>query len=128
MYDLMSSEERDAFDAENRSIVAEFNDPEKRAAMFADIDKQVNQIDRQLPLPFTDPRGKVSGFWAEEEDDEFGIVEDQDDEFHDDDLTSMAHAELELHREVREYARIAAWDMPLLSRKHDPDRLERDLN
>lgn len=42
-------------------------------------------------------------------------VEDGDDVFGEDDMTSMAHAELEEHRELREYARIAAWDMPSLS-------------
>lgn len=34
-----------------------------------------------------------------------------------DDITSTAHAELEQHREIREYMRIAAWEMPLLSRE-----------
>ncbi len=33
----------------------------------------------------------------------------------DDDLPSLAHAELEQHREIRHYARLAAWEMPLLS-------------
>lgn len=42
-------------------------------------------------------------------------VEDGDDVFGEDDMTSMAHTELEEHRELREYARIAAWDMPSLS-------------
>lgn len=66
-------------------------------------------------MRFEDVRDKTRGFWAEEEDDEFSIVEDGDENFNDDEITSMAHAELELHREMREYARIAAWDMPLLS-------------
>jgi len=34
-----------------------------------------------------------------------------------DDITSLAHGELEQHREMRHYARLAAWDMPLLSSK-----------
>jgi hypothetical protein len=29
----------------------------------------------------------------------------------------VAHSELEVHREMREYARIVAWDMPLLKSK-----------
>ena len=33
-----------------------------------------------------------------------------------DGLTSMAHSELDQHREARHYARIAAYEMPLLSR------------
>lgn len=32
----------------------------------------------------------------------------------DDDITSMGHGELEQHREMRHYARLAAWEMPLL--------------
>lgn len=32
-----------------------------------------------------------------------------------DGMTTMAYDELEQHRELREYARIAAWEMPLLS-------------
>lgn len=42
--------------------------------------------------------------------------EDGDEEFPDaDGLTSIAHMELEQHREMRHYARLAAWEMPLLS-------------
>lgn len=33
----------------------------------------------------------------------------------DDDMNSLAHGELEQHREMRHYARLAAWEMPLLS-------------
>jgi len=32
-----------------------------------------------------------------------------------DDIPSLAHGELEQHREMRHYARLAAWDMPLLA-------------
>lgn len=42
------------------------------------------------------------------------MMEDPEDEG--DDITSTAHGELEQHREIREYTRIAAWEMPLLSR------------
>jgi small subunit ribosomal protein S35 len=38
----------------------------------------------------------------------------EDDE---DDISSIAHGELEQHREWRHYARLAAWEMPLLSSK-----------
>ncbi len=118
MYDLMSPEERKEFDAEQSKLVAQYNDPAKRKAMFAEIEQVVNDVNKREPFRFTEPQGKVRGFWARNEDDEFGLVEDQDD-FYDDEITSAAHAEVELHREVREYARIAAWDMPLLSSKRD---------
>ncbi|KAA8649846.1 hypothetical protein EYZ11_010101 [Aspergillus tanneri] len=117
MYDMMSPEEQAEFDAENRRMVEEFNDPQKRAAKLAEIDRSVAELDRD-GFRFEDVREKRAGFWADGEEDEFGMVEDADDEFRDDDITSMAHAELEVHREIREYARIAAWDMPLLSSKN----------
>ena len=44
--------------------------------------------------------------------------EDDDFEMENDlveDMNSLAHGELEHHREMRHYARLAAWEMPLLS-------------
>jgi small subunit ribosomal protein S35 len=38
------------------------------------------------------------------------IMEDDDD-----DISSLGHGELERHREMRHYARLVAWEMPLLS-------------
>jgi hypothetical protein len=40
---------------------------------------------------------------------------EEDPEFEGDDITSMAHGQLDQHREFREYARLAAWEMPLLT-------------
>ncbi|KAI6248067.1 37S ribosomal protein S24, mitochondrial [Erysiphe necator] len=40
-----------------------------------------------------------------------------------DDLTSLGHGELELHRELRHYARLAAWEMPLLYNLRKPFKL-----
>ncbi|EAW10767.1 mitochondrial 37S ribosomal protein mS35 [Aspergillus clavatus NRRL 1] len=120
MYDMLSPEERELFDAEQRRLVQEFNDHSKRAAAFAEIDKSVRDLEKEVGLRFEDLPEKNKGFWAEEEDDEFALVEDGDEDFHDDEITSMAHAEVELHREIREYARITAWDMPLLSKLAQP--------
>ena len=48
-----------------------------------------------------------------------GEIEEQDsgedEEWGEDDMTSLGHGELEKHREMREYARLAAWELPLLS-------------
>lgn len=44
------------------------------------------------------------------EDDNFEFEADTHEE-----LSSLAHGELEHHREMRHYARLAAWEMPLLS-------------
>lgn len=115
MYELMSSEERAVFDAENKRLVAMWNDPNSRRETEDMIEYSAAEVDKQSRMRFEDVRERNRGFWAEEEEDEFSNAEDGDDTFNDDEITSMAHAELELHREVREYARIAAWDMPLLS-------------
>ncbi|KAB8342858.1 hypothetical protein FH972_022456 [Carpinus fangiana] len=53
----------------------------------------------------------TKGFFAEDE----GAEDmDEDDEFEPDDISSNAHLELEQVRELREFARVMAWDMPLL--------------
>jgi small subunit ribosomal protein S35 len=44
------------------------------------------------------------------EDDDFELEADTYEE-----MSSLAHGELEHHREMRHYARLAAWEMPLLS-------------
>ena len=115
MYELMSSEERAVFDAENKRFVKMWNDPARRANSEDMIEFLAGQVDKESKMRFEDVREKNRGFWAEEEEDEFSNAEDGDDTFNDDEITSMAHAEMDLHREIREYARIAAWDMPLLS-------------
>lgn len=115
MYDMMAPEDRKQFDDENRRMVEDYNDPQKRAAMFAEMDQLANQVEREEPMRFHDEPVKRRGFWAEDETDEFTLVEDSDEVFGDDEMTSMAHAEVEMHREVRDYMRIAAWDMPHLS-------------
>ncbi|CAG8132983.1 unnamed protein product [Penicillium nalgiovense] len=121
MYDMMSPEERAAFDEENTRMVAEFNDPRKRAAAFEELEQSILKIDKEEDLRFEEIRPRRPGFWAEDEPDELvNILEDGDEEINDDEITSMAHAEMELHREMREYARITAWDMPMLSKLAKP--------
>lgn len=57
-----------------------------------------------------EPRWAEGFFAIDEEREDPG----EDPEFENDDITSIAHGELEQHREMREFARIMAWDMPLL--------------
>ena len=54
-----------------------------------------------------------SSFWFDEEDPETNTEEH--DEFDEDDITSMAHGKLDEVRTFRHYARLAAWEMPLLA-------------
>jgi hypothetical protein len=89
------------------------------------MDKLVVDLERKLdkeiePLDFPDVplQNKDKGFWAlDEEDDEFTQVEDGEEEWDESAITSVAHSELDLHREIREYTRVIAWDMPLLQSK-----------
>ncbi|KAG5929519.1 hypothetical protein E4U53_002436 [Claviceps sorghi] len=59
-----------------------------------------------------------SSFWFDEEDPETNTEEH--DEFDEDDITSMAHGKLEEVREMRHYARLAVWEMPLLAKFAKP--------
>ncbi|KAG5920845.1 hypothetical protein E4U42_006056 [Claviceps africana] len=59
-----------------------------------------------------------SSFWYDEEDPETNTEEH--DEFDEDDITSMAHGKLDEVREMRHYARLAAWEMPLLAKFAKP--------
>lgn len=60
-------------------------------------------------------RPNKKSFWFDDEDPETNTEEL--DEFDEDDITSMAHGKLDQIREMRNYARLAVWEMPLLSSK-----------
>ncbi|GAB1316262.1 37S ribosomal protein S24, mitochondrial [Madurella fahalii] len=64
---------------------------------------------------------KKESFWnAEEADTDLITDELGEDDFEEDDMMAMGHGKLEEHREFREYARIAVWEMPLLSKLAKP--------
>lgn len=62
-----------------------------------------------------DRRQVLAGFWAEGEP-ELGVDED----YFGDDLTSDGHGELQKQRDIREYARLIAWELPLLNQLARP--------
>jgi small subunit ribosomal protein S35 len=58
-------------------------------------------------------------FWNEDELEEEEITDGKgEDQFAENEITSMAHDELEEHKERRMYARYAVWEMPLLTRQY----------
>jgi small subunit ribosomal protein S35 len=67
--------------------------------------------DEDLAIPEDDRRLTANGFWAEGEE---SMGPDED--YYGDDITSGGHGELQSHRYLREYARLIAWELPLLSR------------
>tara|TARA_R110002003_G_scaffold25_5_gene1169 strand:+ start:3006 stop:3260 length:255 start_codon:yes stop_codon:yes gene_type:complete len=71
--------------------------------------------DEHFDIEEDDKRKVAAGFWAEGEE-SMGADED----YFGDDLTSHGHGELAQHRMTREYARLVAWEMPLLNRTSSP--------
>ena len=69
--------------------------------------------DEDFDIEEDDKRKIASGFWAEGEE---SMGPDED--YFGDDLTSHGHGELAQHRELREYNRLVAWEMPLLNRTY----------
>lgn len=85
----------------------------KRGIPFAkdfDLEK-----DEDWDIEEDDKRKAAMGFWAEGEE---SMGPDED--YFGDDLTSHGHGELQQHRELREYARLIAWELPLLSQLARP--------
>lgn len=81
----------------------------KRGIPFAQ-DFNLSQAE-DFEIPQYDKNLVTKGFWAEGEP-EMGPDED----YYADDVTSHGHGELRAHRDLREYARLIAWELPLLSR------------
>ncbi|KAK4126718.1 mitochondrial ribosomal protein [Parathielavia appendiculata] len=80
--------------------------------------QEVNEESAQLRRPIMP---KKDSFWHVEETDQDLITDEVgEDDFEEDDIMAMGHAKLEEHREFREYARIAVWEMPLLSKLAKP--------
>ena len=103
--------------AEFRQAMAEveyMSSPEAQADLKEEASLTANDFMDKIPYMESPPRVRTDklGFMAEGEDDAEDIGEDP--EYEADDITSLAHGELEQHRELRKYARLAVWEMPLL--------------
>ena len=92
--------------------------PAFEAEMNAEIAEAAAEVQQVIGSDNVRPKRITPGLMAMGEVDEQGSGEDE--EFKGDDISSLAHGELEQHREMREYARIAAWEMPLLSSMPPP--------
>ncbi|KAG6186884.1 hypothetical protein E4U46_000647 [Claviceps purpurea] len=76
------------------------------------------EADEQMSKIMQGERPNKTSFWYDEDDPECNTEELED--FDEDDMTSMAHARLEEIREMRQYARLAVWEMPLLAKFAKP--------
>lgn len=73
------------------------------------------EMDFDMRIPKATSARNGMGWWADDEDDEMGQYPDMDDEWDENIISSIAENELQLHREIRQYTRVAAWEMPLLT-------------
>ncbi|KAI9787970.1 MAG: 37S ribosomal protein S24, mitochondrial [Candelina submexicana] len=120
-YEALSPAERAAFEADAKRLEEHMTS----RGVEADIASEVANAAHQIALE-NDPRDsehqvvrpKRGAYLPMGEVDEYGTGDDP--EFAEDDMSSTAHGELEQHREIREYARLAAWEMPLLSKLAKP--------
>ncbi|KAL2418257.1 Small ribosomal subunit protein mS35 [Exophiala dermatitidis] len=122
-YDLLSKRDQREYLALQNHYAAVFESAQADAALddiVTDVDKQVDKEVENVDFPDSAVDPREIGYWALDEDDEFGQVEDGDEPWDDSAISSVAHSELEVHREVREYTRVIAWDMPLLQQYAKP--------
>ncbi|KAL9603971.1 MAG: hypothetical protein Q9179_001999 [Wetmoreana sp. 5 TL-2023] len=117
-YDLLSPKEKTQFQDEEKAFYEHMRSPEVESKLQGMVSQAVYDISRETPREREVPPRIVPGLMAMGEVDEQDSGEDED--FEGDDITSIAHGELEQHREIREYARIAAWEMPMLSKLAKP--------
>ncbi|KAI9849808.1 MAG: 37S ribosomal protein S24, mitochondrial [Sclerophora amabilis] len=117
-YDTLSPEDREQFQIEYEAIDDGMSQPDVDRRINDVMFNAVREVQANTPREMKPDIDYKPGFMSLGEDDEVGTG--SDDEFGEDDISSLAHGELEQHREIREYARIAAWEMPLLSKLAKP--------
>lgn len=113
-YESLSPKDQEVFRNDRKRIHDILNSREAVAEFRSMTAQSIAQAERHAPHIEKPPRGRLKyGFWnmGESNKEEAG----EDEVYAGDDLSELGHAELEQHREMREYARIAAWEMPLLS-------------
>ena len=113
-YDSLSPEEKIEYQKAAADIDALMRSPEVESELNAEVAQLAAEVAQEAPSESTaGPNPIKPGLMALGELDQQGTGEDE--VFKGDDISSLAHGELEQHREIREMARIAAWEMPLLS-------------
>ena len=103
-YETLSKPEQANFLALRNHANAILESPHTEEELERLAEEVGREIDRESPWDFPEePKVKDSelGYWGEDEEDEFGQVEDDDDEVYDEHMTTVAENELDLHREIR---------------------------
>ena len=112
-YTGLSPSDREKMEKVEAALRDEFaNDSRTHRELEDQISAELEHLEMQFPpAPVERPR-RDQGFFSMGEKEDIGPDED---DFQGDDISSKGHAELERTREIREYARLAGWEMPLLA-------------
>jgi len=96
----------DAYALERAALKSMAQDGQKSPYRIEDITDDIEALPNL-------PNRELPGFWNDDKSEDLG----PDEEFNQDELPTSGHIELDLHREIREYARLMVWELPLLSSK-----------
>lgn len=112
LYNSLSPSDREDFERTAQKLSEHMSSPDVVSKLSAEVSNAASEFMNEAPQARVNIPKIKPGLMA------MGEVEEQetgeDEEFEGDDMTSLAHGDLEQHREIREYARIATWEMPLL--------------
>lgn len=112
-YRSLTPQERKHMEVVEERLSSEFRHGSRTDRDLEDMTRSMlEELEDEFPEPMSEKPERNDGFFQMGEKEELG----PDDEFEGDDISTTAHRELEQHREMREYARNAAWEMPLLAR------------
>ncbi|KAM3522382.1 hypothetical protein NHJ13051_005694 [Beauveria bassiana] len=105
----------------HNSIEAYLDDKLRYTAGFSTQDKLLTD---ELVVEDSPAKPDYKAFWYDEDDPD--TFSEEHDEFKEDDMMSMAHNKLKEIREMRQYTRLAVWEMPLLSKLAKPFELPKE--
>ena len=112
-YQSLTPQERDQWLEEAQQMHEHMTSPQVESELQGLVSQAVYKTAEAVPHVEPVVKRIKPGLFAmgEEEEQDSG----EDPKFEGDDIPSLGHGELEQHREMRHYARLAAWEMPLLS-------------
>jgi small subunit ribosomal protein S35 len=99
---------------EMESLPELFKQADEEAAAWNADPRPTTEADLAA-LPQKRMGGPRDGLWYDDDFPDEPMENLEGDNFNEDDITSMAHGKLDEIREHRHYARITAWEMPLLA-------------
>jgi hypothetical protein len=105
-------ESHDIVQQYTRDMLGEGGETEPKNDFIFDPMGRGGYLDKREEMHEEDPaKREPQGFWNEDKDEDLG----PDEVFNQDDLPGSGHIDLDLQREIREYARLMVWELPLLS-------------